>query len=141
MLDKNLEIVGNGEKAWTTITVGNGEKARFWKDQWLNGQALGQLAPDVFALVRRKGLTVKEAMSNNRWMRGLQRISTQVQLDQFVELWTKIQQVRLYHAEDSIKWNLTVDGVYSAGSGYEAQFHGRCLELNLEYVWKIRAEA
>jgi hypothetical protein len=34
-----------------------------------------------------------------------------------------------------------VDGVYSAGSGYEAQFHGRCLELNLEYVWKIRAEA
>jgi hypothetical protein len=32
MPDKNLETVGNGEKAGTTITVGNGEKARFWKD-------------------------------------------------------------------------------------------------------------
>ena len=31
--------------ACTTISIGNGEIANFWSDQWLNGQAPRQLAP------------------------------------------------------------------------------------------------
>jgi hypothetical protein len=61
----------------TSISIGNGEIARFWTDRWLNGQAPKLLAPLCFTLAVRKNLTVKEALVNGRWMRGLQRMSNE----------------------------------------------------------------
>jgi hypothetical protein len=48
-------------KACTSITTGNGEKAQFWHDNWLDGIVPCQLAPEIFKLARWKKLTVKEA--------------------------------------------------------------------------------
>jgi hypothetical protein len=45
-------------------------------------------------------------------MRGLQRINTEEQMDQFVELLSQIQLVNLSDARDTISWNLTTDGSY-----------------------------
>jgi hypothetical protein len=52
-----------------------------------------QIAPLCFPLARRKNLSVKEALSNDRWLCGLQRITTEAQLDQFINLWQLLQQV------------------------------------------------
>jgi hypothetical protein len=126
--------------ACTTISLGNREVAKFWSDKWLSGQAPRQLAPLLFALAARKNLTVKEVLTNGRWMRGLQRINTETQLDQFVSLWSLIQTVTLTDDRDSIAWNITADGKYSASSAYEVQFFGRLRQPHLEQVWHIRAE-
>jgi hypothetical protein len=61
------------------------------------------MAPHCFALASRKltffftwrKLTVKQALSNGRWMRELQRINSEEQRDQFVSLWAVLQQVNL----------------------------------------------
>jgi hypothetical protein len=74
-------------------------------------------------------------------MGGLQRIENKEQLGQFINLWTKLQLVTLQPlTKDSITWNLTTDGKYSAKSAYEAQFWGRINQPHLEQVWKIRAD-
>jgi hypothetical protein len=121
----------------TRITIGNGETAKFWTDKWLNGSTPEQLASLCFDLASRKKLTVKQALLEGRWMRGLQSFSSEEQLEQFVGLWRAVQQVQLTKdLTDSITWTLTADGQYSAKSAYEAQFfwknHAATLGAGLE---------
>jgi hypothetical protein len=123
----------------TTISLGNGETARFWADRWLNRQAPKQMAPMCFALAARKQLTVKEALTNGRWMCDLQRMNNEEQLDQFVALWTALQNVALSTEIDRISWHITADGKYLASSAYYVQFYGRIRQPHPDHVWRIRA--
>lgn len=48
--------------AATTITLGDGNKAKFWSSVWLDGAAPKDLAPHIFQVSRRKNLTVSAAL-------------------------------------------------------------------------------
>jgi hypothetical protein len=37
--------------ASTSMVVGNGESALFWKDRWVDGRSIKEMAPEVYALV------------------------------------------------------------------------------------------
>ncbi|KAK1691967.1 hypothetical protein QYE76_008664 [Lolium multiflorum] len=77
---------------------------------------------------------------NDRWMRGLRRINSEEQMDQFVQLWSHIQSITLSHVRDKISWNLTADGSYSASSAYAIQFCARVPMPELNKVWSIRVQ-
>jgi hypothetical protein len=124
----------------TSVSIGNGEIARFWSDRWLNGQAPRVLAPLCYNLAVRKNLTAKEALLNGRWMRGLQRMINEEQIDQFIILWNLLRNVTLSSERDGITWHASADGKYSASSAYVVQFHGRIREPHLDQVWRVRAE-
>jgi hypothetical protein len=126
--------------ACTTIVLGNGGKCSFWCDRWLHGSAPQCIAPLLFQLARRKNLLVKVALEGSKWMKGLERISSVEEMDQFFILWQKIQNVELSNAPDSISWSLTEDGCYSAKSAYEFQFKTRLPLPHLRQVWKVKAE-
>jgi hypothetical protein len=64
-------------KACTKITIGNGRTAKFWTDRGLHDSAPSEVAPLVFALARRKNLTVAQALANGCWLRGISRISNE----------------------------------------------------------------
>lgn len=88
--------------ACTKITLGDGQRASFWKDRWLQGMAPSSMAPGQFALARRKNLSVKDALNGNRWMKGLQRINNELLIDQFIQLWELIQPLILTNLPDAI---------------------------------------
>jgi hypothetical protein len=94
-------------KACTKIQIGNGEKALFWKDAWLQDYALQDRFPDLFKLARRKNFTVKMAMEGGRWMKGLPRINSLQMIDQFVDLWEEIQTVHLTKNPDTRQCPMT----------------------------------
>jgi hypothetical protein len=82
--------------ASTKVTIGDGEKARFWHNNWLDGEAPRHLAPHLFELVKRKNRSVKLELRNNSWIRSLNgRITTAVQIEEFVSLWIRIQNIHL----------------------------------------------
>jgi hypothetical protein len=62
------------------------------------------------------------------------------QLQQFVHLWSLIQNVSLSADADAISWSITANGKYSAASAYGVQFLGRLLQNDLQFVWRVRAE-
>jgi hypothetical protein len=41
--------------------VGNGEEILFWKDRWLDGHTLAEIAPDLFKTVSKR--TIKRTMA------------------------------------------------------------------------------
>ncbi|CAM0954217.1 unnamed protein product [Alopecurus aequalis] len=124
----------------TLVTLGDGKTARFWESRWLGGCSPGEIAPALTTIAWRKNLTVAEALNRGRWMQGLQRMTSDEQLNQFVALWVKVQEVVLSTEKDSIRWNRTGGGVYSAKSAYQGQFIGRICAPELGKVWAMRTE-
>ncbi|PNT65242.1 hypothetical protein BRADI_4g39257v3 [Brachypodium distachyon] len=126
--------------ACTSILLGDGNKAKFWFDTWLNGIAPKDCAPLLFSLARGKLISVREGLTNGRWMRGLSRLDSEDVVHQFVFLWERIRDVHLSDAPDSITWNLNKSGIYTAKSAYNIQFLGRIPAPDLQKVWKFKME-
>lgn len=58
--------------------------------------------PELYQLARFKKMSVREALNNGRWMLGLQRMTTDGQLNQFVRLWEELQLIQLTDSKDKI---------------------------------------
>ena len=63
---------------------------------------LKDIATNMFRLVHQKNLTVKEALAEGRWMKGLQQIESSEDIDQFINLWDLIQFVQLTTERDAL---------------------------------------
>jgi hypothetical protein len=53
-------------EAATYFTIGNGERARFWTDRWLDGSGIMNLAPNLVAKVparRANSRSVKDGLA------------------------------------------------------------------------------
>ena len=124
--EKDRELFG----AATVVSVGNGEKARFWTSPWLDGLRPKDIAPKLFKLAKRRNCTVKKALQDNSWVSNLN-IHNDFGIDhiqQFVSLWELIAQTQLNpDTEDTIKWKFTNEGIYTASSAYKMQFEGICI--------------
>jgi hypothetical protein len=126
--------------ACTSVSLGDGTIAKFWTHRWLSGQAPSEMAPGLFSLARSKQLSVREALHNGAWMRGLRTINSSELMDSFIDIWWHLQSIILYPRPDSISWNFSANGVYSAKSAYSVQFLTRIPEPHLQKVWSIKAE-
>ena len=126
--------------ASTTIRLGDGKCALFWKNAWLNGAAPKDIAPNLFSLARRKNDTVKNALHQGRWMKGIERLSTTADLLSFIDLWHQINQITLSDQPDEIDWRWTSNNNYTAASAYNAQFTGSIMKPQLNAIWKTKVE-
>lgn len=50
----------------------------------------------------------KNSLVEGRWMKGLQRVVSSEDIDQFINLWELLQNVQLTTEKDGIKWNLLI---------------------------------
>jgi len=75
----------------TVITeVGSGSNTLLWKDKWLDGKGIQDIAPLVFALVPKRRLskrTVLEALTEEKWIEDIQGETCMTSLFQYLELW------------------------------------------------------
>ena len=54
--------------------VGSGSNTLFWKDKWLDGKGIQDIAPLVFALVPKRRInkrTVLEALTEEKWVEDI----------------------------------------------------------------------
>jgi hypothetical protein len=124
----------------TTITLGNGRSTKFWHDRWLQGKAPKEIAPPLLRFAWRKNSTVSQAMTAGRWMKGLQRISSTEEVQQFVMLWNLLRQVQLTEQPDNVIWRFTENGHYSSRSAYAVQFQGSFADNEWGAPWKAKTE-
>lgn len=128
-------------RAATTITLGNGIKASFWFDRWLDGRAPKDIAPSIFLLARRKRGTVMNEIRDNCWIRSLRAITTTLQIREYITLWSLLQDIHLTSAvDDAIVWNASASGSYSASSAYQLQFAGATAPFLAKKVWNAKVE-
>ncbi|WVZ62234.1 hypothetical protein U9M48_012000 [Paspalum notatum var. saurae] len=124
--------------ASTSVSIGDGKKAKFWHDSWLDGMAPRNLAPHLFELNK----TVATELRGDGWINSVRgKITNTTEIMEFVSLWARIQDVHLHSGTPySITWKWTPDGIFSVKSAYRAQFLGSYRHLNADFIWKARAE-
>jgi hypothetical protein len=126
----------------TTITVGNGELARFWDSAWLQGLAPKQIAPSIYAISKKRGRTVANATLNDAWVLDIDisRLRSASQIHEFSFLWERLRGFQLSpELPDSIVWKLTKHGQYTAASAYEAQFTDVPSSPMEHLIWRVWA--
>lgn len=70
--------------ASTTMLVGDGNTTKFWDDQWTNGRALREIAPQLYACIPkrcRKQRTVEDGLHAHSWACDIQASSAPTKLD------------------------------------------------------------
>jgi hypothetical protein len=101
-------------RASTKITLGNGEKTSFWHDNWCARGPLHQWAPDLYKIATRKKRSVAKETTGNDWIRSVVRLSTPVELSQYLEIWDFVHALKFVPDQpDSISWTLTANGSYN----------------------------
>jgi hypothetical protein len=128
----------------TTVTVGDGAKTLFWKDRWINGQSIAELAPSLINVVgprTRNIRTVKEALQHRSWVRDIKgALTVQVILD-YLLIWDLMEDVTFTEASDKVVWRWTKDGRFSTASAYRAFFSGQHAIPGARLLHKSRAPA
>jgi hypothetical protein len=80
------------------IQVGNGHLTLFWCDRWLDGSSIQSLAPNLCNTVRARTRAMQlvcEALHGERWIRDIEGVLDMSTLEQYVNLWARLQELQL----------------------------------------------
>jgi hypothetical protein len=70
--------------------VGDGTNTKFWKDKWLHGKRIADLAPRLFAVIPKRivnSRTVQEAITNRNWIVDIKGAPSVGVLTDYLQLW------------------------------------------------------
>jgi hypothetical protein len=107
--------------ASVTMKVGDGSRALFWLDRWLNGCSILQLAPDLWNAVPpiiRKSRSVRDAPSGRRWIWDITFARIIPVVVQYLHLWDYLQNFHMSEQLDRFIWKWSSNGEFSSGSAY-----------------------
>jgi hypothetical protein len=71
------------------------EKAIFWHDNWLNGSAPIDIAPNLYKLGSFKSRTIARELRNKSWIRAARQMSSRKELIEFIKLWSLVKNISL----------------------------------------------
>jgi hypothetical protein len=78
--------------------VGNGEEILFWKDRWLDGHTLAELAPCLFKTIAKRIVnrrTVAQALDNRNWVHDIKGALTVQVLVEYLHISNMVEDVIL----------------------------------------------
>jgi hypothetical protein len=128
-------------RASTRITLGDGNKALFWQDNWSGKGILRDIAPHLYKIASRKKRLVAKELQNGGWITAVSRLNSVEELRDFLLVAVIVAEVNLDPLQpDSISWIWTTNGTYTAKLAYKAQFIGSFSKFTTTKIWKAYAE-
>lgn len=58
------------------VALGDGKTAQFWTSSWIDGATAKNLTPSLFQKAKRKMISVRKALQDNRWILHIMPIQT-----------------------------------------------------------------
>ena len=141
--DERDSVVDAMFHASTYIELGDGRKALFWEDRWLQGKSIAEIAPCLYASVGsqvKKVRTVDQALIGDSWTRDISgALTVQVILD-YLLIWDMTRGVQLSDDRaNRLCWKWTADKTFSTASAYQAFFIGQHPVEGARLLRKARA--
>ncbi|WVZ96580.1 hypothetical protein U9M48_042197 [Paspalum notatum var. saurae] len=122
------------------VEIGNGRRTLFWRDRWVSGLVLADIAPALTAAIPRrtaKSLTMAEGLNNRRWIRGIVGGLTVTVIAEYLRVWQRLEGLHLREdVEDRVIWRWSGSGQYCARSAYRALYLGFVPFLGSELIWR-----
>ena len=143
--DESDRVVDAMFAASIFVELGDGRKALFWTDRWLQGESISDLVPCLSNAVGRqvkKRRTVAEALQDNQWIRDISgALMVQVLLE-YLYIWDLMREVQLDDSRnDRICWKWTSDKIFTTSSAYRSFFIGQHPIKGAKILQKMHAPA
>ena len=100
--------------------VNNEEQMKFWEDTWLENMAFKDKYPSLYYIVRRKNLSIANAMGSVPLNVSFRRVLVGQNLVYWHELRASIVHIQLNQSTDYFRWNYHQNGLFSVRSMYLA---------------------
>jgi hypothetical protein len=108
--------------------IGDGATTFFWKDKWIHGCSVVEVAPSVAAAIPKKFQsirTVQQALPSSSWVQDIKGNLSLAGLEEFLQLWDLLEDFQLHERPDRHVWRFSNSGMFSSRSAYKA-FHWCC---------------
>jgi len=140
---KHEYIISAMFEASISVQVGDGTRALFWQDRWLQGHSIAELAPCLHNAVgsqARRCRSVAAGCSQRSWVRDITgALTVQVILD-YLLIWDLVESTNLQpNTPDHFLWKWTADHIFTTASAYRAFFNGQHSIAGAKILWKARA--
>ena len=120
--------------------VGDGTPTLFWKDRWLHGKCIKDLAPSLFAILpnrRANKHTDFEALTDQAWITDIQGATSVHAILEYLELWDILSDVVLQpDVKDTHIWRSSASGKYTTKLAYDGLFQGYVQFRPGERIWR-----
>lgn len=135
--DKDAKLIFN---SLIKITLGDGERVLFWKDRWIHGFTVGEIAPLILEIVSmhaRNCRTVWQALIDNAWSTDVQGDISFLAHMQIAHLCLVINTVsRNEQLPDQFSWLADKSGCYTAKLTYQRMFMGLVRTRTAQAIWR-----
>jgi hypothetical protein len=117
--------------------VGNGEKVRFWEDQWLGNTSLAILFWPLYIINEQQGKSISEVWDGEELRLSFRRNVSVRLMSLWEELTTVVESIVLNNEKDQILWTYSSTGKYSVQSLYAIINHRGVVPVFIQSVWKL----
>jgi hypothetical protein len=117
--------------------VNNGQQTRFWEDVWIDKQPLMRRFPDLYRIVRKKGVSVASVLSSTPLNISFRRGITGDRLDEWLKLVSLVFLVNPNNNRDILVWQIKRDGIFSTQSLYREMMKKERIS-GKEVFWKAK---
>ena len=93
--------------------VNGGHQTRFWEDVWIDQQPLMRKFPDLYRIVRRRGVSVASVLSSTPLNISFRRGIVGERLKEWLKLVSLVLPVNLNNDKDIFIWQIRKNGVFS----------------------------
>jgi hypothetical protein len=125
------------------IQNGDGRHVLFWRDRWIDGQNVQDIAPTIAGKVKTRAFnarTVQQGMTDNRWALDLQGVLSAEEALDCARLWAAVHAVdRSMDREDGFTWPWSRSGQYTARSTYRALVQDNTVHPLGTAIWRSKA--
>ncbi|KAE8782832.1 Serine/threonine-protein kinase CTR1 [Hordeum vulgare] len=122
------------------INVGNGARVLFWRDRWINGFTIKEIAPLIFQLVptrARNSRTVQQVLTDNYWtqdVHGDLSFMAHIQVAHLCQAMASVPGSG--DVPDQFAWPANKSGSYTAKSVYQRLCSGMIESPFASAVWR-----
>uniref|UniRef100_A0A8I6WC46 Reverse transcriptase zinc-binding domain-containing protein n=1 Tax=Hordeum vulgare subsp. vulgare TaxID=112509 RepID=A0A8I6WC46_HORVV len=117
--------------------LGDGTSTRFWEDTWLGDSPLALQYPMLYNITQRKQDYVSTVLQSIPINMHFRRALVGARWEAWTHLVRRLMQVQLSDQSDSVRWTLTVNGVFSVKSMYTDLVNSGPLARSL-HIWDIK---
>ncbi|XP_020170196.2 uncharacterized protein [Aegilops tauschii subsp. strangulata] len=135
--DKQVQHTFNSLVKWE---IRDGTGILFWKDRWVQGYTIAEIAPGLVAKVKTRTVNSRlasEGLHQHAWLKDLPENLSTEELMQFIHLWDALVHVDISPGSgDKAIWAWHESGSYSAASAYRMLCFGGISFAPAAAIWK-----
>lgn len=117
--------------------VGNGEKIRFWEDQWIGNTSLAIVFWPLYVINKQHGKTVCQVWDGQELKLSFRKDVSEALMNMWLELCSLVENTSLNNEEDQILWSYSTHGTYSVQSLYAVINCRGVFPRFVQAVWKL----